>query len=760
MRKVLLMLILLFTVNISNAQRIIKGKVTDSLTNEPFQLAVVRVPNTSTTQITDKNGDFILRNVMCDSLQITYMGFSTKKVKAIYGKPMLIKLVKGQITLKDIRITNSPTLSTYKILSSLDLNMQPVKSAQDLLRMVPGLFIAQHQGGGKAEQIFLRGFDADHGTDVNISVDGIPVNMVTHAHGQGYADLHFLIPETVESYDFGKGPYYSDKSDFTTAGYVAYTTKTSIAQNMIKVEAGQFNTYRTVALIDLLNKKAKEKGQNAYVAAEGLYSNGGPFTLGEHFTRFNFFGKFNTKIASNSRLTAIISTLKSDWRASGEIPDRAVSEGYISSRFGAIDSSQGGHTVRTNVSLKLVTDLGNNWTMDNQLWYSHYFFNLVSNFTFYYYFPITGDEFRQLERRNLGGYSGKISKSTSKNNTTFTTTAGLNTRNDRISPIELDHTENGRFLDYLQYGRARELNINGYLEELVCTGKWLFNVGIRMDYFHFYYQNMVPLTDTIASSLFNKVTPHARKSIISPAVNTQYTFNDKLQLYFKAGKGFHSNDARVVIANQGFEDLPAAYGMDLGLNWKPFPRLFINNTLWYLYLEQEYTFGQDLIDQPAGPVSPSGKTVRIGIDFSARYQFTTWLFAKLNINIARPRYLDSLKGHDYVALAPTLTSTAGLDFRLKNGINGGISYRYLHNRPADTEDLLTARGYFISDFAINYTQKKYEFGVTIENVFNRRWDESQFEYLSQLKGEAAPLDQISYTPGVPFFAKLKVTVFF
>jgi outer membrane receptor protein involved in Fe transport len=761
MKKLILFSCLMWLANTLLAQQnMVKGKVIDTLTREPIEAAVITDGKTNNKAATDKNGNFVLNHVKGDSIYVSYIGYHAKIVKTEYEAPMRIALQSGMIILKDIRITNNITLNTYKILTNLDLNMQPIKSAQDMLRLVPGLFIAQHQGGGKAEQIFLRGFDADHGTDVNIAVDGIPVNMVTHAHGQGYADLHFLIPETIASYDFGKGPYYTDKGNFTTAGYVTYTTKTALTQDMIKVEAGQFNTFRTVALINLLSEKAKENGQNAYIAAEGLYSNGGPFTLGEHFKRYNLFGKFNTKIGDNSWLTAIVSTLKSDWRASGDIPDRAVAEGYIANRFGSPDTAQGGHTARTNASLKLTTDLGDNWVLENQIWYSHYYFNLVSNFTFFYYFPASGDEFRQKETRDLGGYNGKISKTTTVGNTTFTTTAGVGFRYDHISPLELDHTENGQFLNYLQYGRAKELNMNGYFDETVRNGNWLFNAGVRLDYFHFYYQNLVPATDTIASSLFNHVNPNARKAIVSPKLNVEYTFNSQIQLYMKAGKGFHSNDSRVVIANQGFEDLPAAYGADLGINWKPTPKLFINSALWYLYLRQEYTFGQDLTSQPAGPVSPTGQTVRLGIDFSARYQLTSWLFANMNINLARPRYLDSLKGHDYVPLAPTLTSTAGLDFRLKNGINGGISYRYLHDRAADNDYNLTARGYFITDLAINYTQKRYEIGISIENLFNRQWDESQFEYLSQLKGETAPINQISYTPGVPFFAKVKLAVFF
>jgi outer membrane receptor protein involved in Fe transport len=329
--------------------------------------------------------------------------------------------------------------------------------------------------------------------------------------------------------------------------------------------------------------------------------------------------------------------------------------------------------------------------MSNQLWYSHYFFNLISNFSFYYYFPATGDEFRQYERRDLGGYNGKISKSVTVGNTTFVTTVGLGSRYDHVSPLELDHTENGQFLGYLQYGRAKELNLNGYIHETVTTGNWLFDAGLRIDYFHYNYINLS--SDMAATNIFNGVDPSAAKAIVSPKLSAEYVFNDQVQLYIKAGKGFHSNDVRVVIAKQGFEILPAAYGADLGINWKPLPNLFINTAAWYLFLQQEFTFGSDLVDQPAGPVGPSGKTVRVGIDLSARYS-------------------------------------------------------------------LTARGYFITDMAINYTRKNYEIGISVENLFNHQWDEAQFGYTSRLKGEAAPVDQVSYTPGVPFFAKIRFSVFF
>ena len=746
----------------AHSQYTVRGKVIDASTKEPLELAAITNSYGKNAVLTDRQGNFTLKRPLTDTanLMISFMGYKSRSINVKPGTPAVIPLEKGSIDLKEVVVTSNPALNVFHTLSRIDLNQQPVNSAQDLLRLVPGLFIAQHQGGGKAEQIFLRGFDADHGTDVNVSVDGIPVNMVSHAHGQGYADLHFLIPEIVANYDFGKGPYYTGYGDFTTAGYVAYNTKNVLDHNTIALEGGQFNTGRVLAMINLLSEPAKQKGQSAFIAGDALYSDGGPFDLPEHFHRFNLFGKFNTPVGDNSRLTFSAMTMDSRWRASGEIPNRAVAQGYIDSRWGAPDSSQGGNTTRTNLNLKLTTFLKNDYTLENQAWYSHYYFNLISNFTFFYYFPTTGDEFRQHEQRDLMGYNTRLSKKTMIGSTSFTSTAGAGFRYDHIEPSELDHTIAGSTIEAVQLGHTRENSVFAHLDETIEAGKWLFNLGVRADYFHFYYLNTAPAADTFASKLYTGISPEAQKTAISPKLNVQYTFTPHVQVYVKAGKGFHSNDARVVIANQGFDILPAAYGADLGVNWKPIPQLFINTALWYLYLKQEFTFGQDLAAQPGGPVEPGGRTSRMGIDLSARYQFTDWLFASMNANLAKPRFIDSAEGHKDVPLAPTFTSTAGLDFRLKNGLNGGISYRYMHNRPANETYTLTAVGYWVTDLTLNYTKKKYSIGLAIENLLNVTWNESQFDYTSRFKYETQPVDEVSYTPGVPFFAKLKFAVFF
>ena len=232
------------------AQYLFKGKVVDETTHQAIEYAAIIACVNGKTAITDKSGNFQL-SLPTDTctLTISCIGCNTKQIKTEgTAKRVIIPISRGRIDLKEVIISPNFNNASFHTLSGLDLNLRPVNSSQDLMRLVPGLFIAQHMGGGKAEQIFLRGFDADHGTDINVSVDGLPANMVSHVHGQGYADLHFLIPETIATFDYGKGPYYTGYGDLNTAGYLSYNTKDAIEKSMISLEAGQFNTSRLMGI--------------------------------------------------------------------------------------------------------------------------------------------------------------------------------------------------------------------------------------------------------------------------------------------------------------------------------------------------------------------------------------------------------------------------------------------------------------------------------------------------------------------------------
>jgi outer membrane cobalamin receptor len=730
------------------SQGAIQGRVIDQNSKEPLELAYVRWSNSTQGVITNKQGYFTLNKTTTEpndaALIISFIGFMTREIKTAGRTSLVIEMEKGPVNLQEVVITPQSTAASFHTISKIDLNLQPVRSAQDILRTVPGLFIGQHQGGGKAEQIFLRGFDIDHGTDINVTVDGLPVNMVSHAHGQGYADLHFLIPELTGNVDYGKGPYYTQYGNLGTAGYVSMNTLNSLDKSTVKLEGGQYNTVRGLAMIDLLSKRQKQKGTNAYIASEFLYSDG-PFASAQHFNRFNLFGKLNTHLGNANKLTMIASTLNSGWDASGQIPERAVKSGLIN-RFGYIDNTEGGYTNRTNASAQLTSYVSPNVTWENQAYYSNYNFNLHSNFTFYLNDPINGDQIRQREARNIYGYHSKLSHETNIGNWHLQSVYGTGFRHDQTRNTELSHTiDRNTILEYKQLGDIRETNAFAYADESIEKNRWRFNIGARVDYLHFHY--------------FDKLTsdqsPDQQKITVSPKLNIQYTLNTKTQLYLKTGKGFHSNDARVVVFNRGYDILPAAYGADLGMLLKPTRNLLVNVAAWYLYLQQEFVYVGD-----EGVVEPSGKTRRIGIDLSARYQVNNWLFADVNANLAKPRSAANPKGENYIPLAPTFTSTGGLSWQLKNGINGSLRYRFMGDRAANEDNSVVAKGYTVTDLSVSYTKKKYEIGLAMENLFHVKWNETQFNTESRLKDEPDLVSEIHFTPGTPFFARMKLAVFF
>ena len=723
----------------AQTQTTVKGKVVDAKSRQPLELvSVTNADAPSEKTITDGNGNFILESA--GSVIVSSIGYKTDTFSITKNEGNIIAMQTDLINLQSI-ILESNVASKFSTISKIDLDLKPVRNTQELLRIVPGLFIAQHAGGGKAEQIFLRGFDCDHGTDVQVSVDGMPVNMVSHAHGQGYADAHFIIPETINNVDFGAGPYYTQHGNLNTAGYVSFSTFKNISKSLIQVEAGRFNTFRTLAMIDLI-KKNKDR-QSAYIAGEFNYTNG-PTINKQDFNRFNLFGKYNATLSPSTQLSFSASAFKSKWDASGQIPERAVAACKLD-RFGSLDPTEGGNTERYNANLLFSTQLKNGSTLQNQTFYSRYKFNLYSNFTFFLNDPVNGDEINQAEDRNIFGYNGTIKEKHFFGKAVLSSTDGIGLRYDATKNSKLTNVVNRQFLSYIKLGDIKELNAFAYTDQQLSIGKWLIGAGVRLDYFNFNY------FDKLASSKL----PTQNKAIVSPKLNVQYTINRAVQIYVKAGKGFHSNDSRVVTANLGKQILPAAYGADLGIILKPTENLYLNVAAWYLYFDQEFVYvGDD------GNVEPSGKTRRQGLDIIARYQFTKKWFANANINFTKPRAIGEPKGQDYIPLAPTATSTGGLFYKAKQGFNGSLTYRYIKSRPANEDNSITAKGYFLMDASLNYSKPKYEIGLAVENIFNGKWNEAQFATESQLQGEPAPVNELNYTPGNPVFLRLKFTLFF
>ncbi|MES2577579.1 MAG: TonB-dependent receptor [Bacteroidota bacterium] len=737
MKNIILVMITLF--GLSSYGQIQKGKVLDSDGN-PVENAYLVNTNSESHAHTNEFGLFSLdKTVLGDVIKITALGYKKSNFTIVSSDDIII-LEDDIFRLNEIVI--QPKLSAMNVISKIDLQTTPVNSSQEILRKVPGLFIGQHAGGGKAEQIFLRGFDIDHGTDIAISVDGMPVNMVSHAHGQGYADLHFVIPETVEKIDFGKGTYYASKGDFATAGYVAFQTKDKIEKSSIGIEIGQFNTMRTVGLFNLLGN---QKTQSAYIATEYILTDG-PFDSPQNFNRVNLLGKYSAILSDNSKFSILASRFSSKWDASGQIPQRLIDNGTIS-RFGSVDDTEGGNTSRTNFSASLSKPIDENTFLKANAFYSNYQFELYSNFTFFLEDPINGDQIKQKENRDIYGMNAELNKKTKLNDVDVLLQFGGGFRADATKDTELSHTLNRRtVLENIKLGDIDESNLFSYLNSEFNFGKLMINPAIRLDYFKFNYQDK--LTTDYKTQSESKVK-------FSPKLNFIYSQNNNLQFFIKSGMGFHSNDARVVVQNSGKQILPTAIGTDIGTIWKPFPKLIVNSALWYLFLEQEFVYVGD-----AGIIEPSGKSKRMGAELGLRYQLNDWLYFDADANYTYARSIDEPKGQDYIPLAPDFTTTGGLSFQKVNGFSGGIRYRYLKNRPANEDNSIVAKGYFISDLNVNYQYKNINFGIAVENIFDTEWNETQFATESRLQNEPESVEEIHFTPGTPFFMKGKITYTF
>lgn len=723
-------------------QKSVSVKFIDAVTGTPVSGVSVTSSDQKVGSVSDQNGVVSFSSELVKNLTFNVTALGYEPITLTYSQfREEVQLHPKTASLNEVQV-NAAGNRIFKTISDLDIHVRPIVNSQEVLRIVPGLFVGQHAGGGKSEQIFLRGFDIDHGTDIQLTLDGIPVNMVSHAHGQGYADLHFVIPEMIDKVDFDKGPYFANKGNFTTAGYVDFKTKDYLPGSFLKLEGGQFKTGRLVTGLNIMNPKT-HNGKSLIFGGEASYTRG-YFDHSQNFNRFNGLVKYITPVGKKSVLNFSASGFTSKWYASGQIPDRAVEDGTIG-WYGAIDPEEGGNTSRVNLNAIYTSYLSNGAVLRNQLFYSYYDFELYSNFTFFLEDPVNGDEIKQKEHRSIIGYNGSYETNGRMGKLPVQTIAGIQYRQDFVSDLELTHTVKRNLLNRIMYGDVNETNISGYVAQTYqLSSKFNITAGLRGDHFINKY------TDKIGTESGN-----ANASFISPKLNFKYKVSDAFQVYLYNGRGFHSNDTRVVVPQNGKDILPPAYGNDLGFVWKPVHNLLLQSAFWHLWMEQEFVYVGD-----AGVVEPGGRTRRLGVDFSARYEPVKNWYVDVNLNWAKPRAIDEAKGEDYIPLAPVFTSIGGITYKKRDGFSGSFRYRYMAERPANEDNSLIAKGYFVTDLQINFARANWEAGISVQNLFDTKWKETQFETESRLFNEPAPVSEIHFTPGTPFFIRGSLTFFF
>jgi len=632
-------------------------------------------------------------------------------------------------TLPPVTVTAPPPVSASSetLVPGRDFELRPHGRPADVVRLIPGFVISQHQGGGKAEQYFLRGFDADHGTDVALFVDGLPVNLRSHAHGQGYADLHFLIPETVLRLEGFKGPYFVEFGDFATAGAVNFVLRDVVDENIAEAAAGMFNTQRYLTLFSPTRDALK-----TLVALE-YYRNDGAFEHPNGYQRVNLLAKARATVSEGMNLAASFSHYQAEWHGSGEVPARAVRSGLIS-RFGAIDPNEGGYTQRSNLNVDWSWRLDERQLVAVRAYGSYYALDLFNNFTLFLNDEQNGDEINQRDRRLLAGLDSRYEHQSQPFGATLTSTAGFQYRID-TPRVVLARSIQRHQLERVQDVDVVEQSYAPYVKLDLVPLDWLRLVtGARGDIFSYDVRSRVNATGANLDGEATRARANVKANLVlGPWYRTE--------LFTNFGTGYHSNDARAVIRDPRQPALPTARGYEFGVKTRAIPRVELSATYWVIDLASELVFvGDD------GTTEARGPSHRDGWELALRAKLLDWLEFSGDTTFSNAAF-DTGQA---IPLAPKVTARAELTARLPWGLSTSFEMRYLADRWADEARRQTARGYLLFDWTARYRYKSIEAFVSIENLANVDWREAQFFFTSRLGGEpAGGVPDIHYTPGTP-----------
>ncbi|HEX3917196.1 MAG TPA: TonB-dependent receptor [Caulobacteraceae bacterium] len=635
--------------------------------------------------------------------------------------------------------------------SAADLALRPLLRPGEVVEEIPGVIITQHSGSGKANQYFLRGFNLDHGTDLAVSVGGMPVNMPSHAHGQGYADLNFLIPELVERVDYEKGPYYAGVGDFGSAGAIDIHYQDRTEGGLLRVEGGQTGFERGV-LADTFDLG----GPTLLVGGE-IEHNDGPWARGDNERKFSGVARLASGDAANGwSLTAM--AYHNVWNSTDQIPDRAIAgetdpvgapappAADLISRWGEIDPTDGGNTGRYSLSA--------DWRRTDGASSQHvsayafaYDLDLFSNFTYFLNDPVHGDQIEQQDRRSVVGgeasqtWSGLFGGGTEA-------TFGLQTRADFIRN-GLYHTEARVRLSPTTVNDIDEATLSPYGELRTQWTPWLRTVlGLRADAF---WMDV----DNIAGGNSGRVAAQ----VLSPKVNVVFGPWARTELYLDYGQGFHSNDARGVVSlTDPATPLPRSEGEEVGIRTTIVPHLKTELSVWRLDLASELVWDGD-----AGTNEPSGPTRRYGVELANWYTPTPWLTLDADYAWSHARFTDNEPAGPYVPEALVATFDGGVALHDLPGAlarwSAGLRLRYFGPRPLTQDGTINSKSTTLVYADLGYRlTPRVSLGLSVFNLLGAETSDIDYFYVSRLPGEPlAGVADVHTHPSEPRELRLSVT---
>jgi hypothetical protein len=668
------------------------------------------------------------------------------------------------ITVVATGVSNMTAASAGDI-SQAQIQNEPLLRPAAILENVPGLIVTQHSGEGKANQYFLRAFNLDHGTDLALEVDDMPVNMPTHAHGQGYSDFNFVIPELAADLHYKKGPYYADEGDFATAG-TARVGLVNEVPTSLAVGSGE-NGYRRGFLMG-----STGLFDGTLLGAGEIYHNDGPFDVPDDYNRLNgVLRYFRGDPLDYFTLTAM--AYSGQWNSTDQVPLRAISEALID-RFGTLNPTDGGVSTRSSLSFSRVRR-----TDEDQVQVSAYLIryklDLWSTFTYYLRDPVNGDQMLQHDDRVVYGFKASESWFTSLFGAPTTNVIGAQARVDDIKDVGIFPTFERQIIGTTQNAGVLEANGAVYAES---STQWLDHVqttlGLREDQFDFDVKDKMLNPDgscNINSDPLGCVTGTKRASIFSPKLGLILGPWGKTTYFVNIGDGYHSNDARgVTRSGQNPEQSPVtpltrATSGEVGVATKVIPDLDTRLDIFELKLKSELVFDGD-----AGVTSPSGATTRNGIEWGNTYHINEWLSAELNTAFTRARFDRNSAPDDlgcaeaapsnpcavpiaivgrYVPNSPTNVTDAGLTAQRDSGWFGALRARHFGESPLVEDNSAKSPAYTTVDAQIGFRGAKWLAAIDVFNIANVKWNDIEYYYVSRLKNEASPVADYVVHPGVP-----------
>ena len=610
-----------------------------------------------------------------------------------------------------------------------DFENRPLSRVGELVENVPGLIATQHSGSGKANQYFLRGFNLDHGTDLAGFVDGVPINMRTHGHGQGYMDLNFLIPELVEKIDYRKGPYFSDVGDFSAAGTIKFKTIETLARPIAEAQIGSYGYYRA-----LLAGSLKLGDGNLLAGINGTLSNG-PWDLDEKLKKVNALVKYSSGDAERG-YSVEFNGYRSTWQATDQVPQRAIGSGLIG-RFGNIDPYLGGETTRLSLS-----GTGYYGRTEISAFGLYYKFRLTSNFTYFLDDPVRGDEFQQKDERGVFGGSIRHIIPTTLFGRSLTLTFGGDTRYDHIGEVGLYHSEFGKIIGTVRQDRVDEYSGALYGEgELAITDRLRATVGLRGD---------IVGWNVHADDPRNGGKGHDQ--IALPKVALAWRPLDHLELYANYGQSYHSNDVRgATLSVDPGTDNPAtrtrvlarATGYEVG-GRVDFGQFNATLVAYHLKLKSELVFGGD-----SGTTEPQGATRRYGGEASLFWRPLHWLTLDGSGGITHARFIDA-PGQDRIPNSVSLVVAGGATAQITDKIAVTARVRHFGSAPLIEDNSARSRPTTLVNAGAYWHVGPVKLAVDILNVFGAHDNDITYFYTSRLQGEpAAGVDDYHLHPVEP-----------